>query len=43
MARDIRMDLWLCMFLLGGSSLTSHIHDVQYYFMAVQLTFELEF
>ena len=33
--RDFSIDLWFCAFILGGSSLASHI-------LAVQLTFELE-
>ena len=35
MVRDFSIDLWFCAFILGGSSLASHI-------LAVQLTFELE-
>ena len=38
MVRDINIDIWLGTFILGGSSLASHIP----YLMAVQLTIELE-
>ena len=30
MVRDISIDLWLCTFILGESSLASHITVVQY-------------